>query len=336
MLDFRSDTVTKPTEEMRKAMYEAEVGDDVYEDDITMNTLEDKLAKMLGKEAGLFVPSGTFSNQLALATHTNKGEEIIVMENAHIMIDEVGAAGMLSGITVRGAKCVNGGYDMDSLRKVFREDKDIHFPDTTLICMEVAHGNGAVCSLDHMKEVYEFAHERNVPVHLDGARLFNAAISLGVNAEDIAKYADTISVCISKGLCSPIGSILVGDKEFIQKARRFRKAMGGGMRQVGVLAAPGHIALDKMIDRLVEDHENAKYFSKEIAKFDCIEVMADRVDSNMVFFKVFKDVALEEELLKDGILANGSENDEYRIVMHNDVDREAVDQLLDSMRRILL
>ncbi len=333
MLDFRSDTVTKPTEEMRKAMYEAEVGDDVYEDDITVNTLEEKLAKMLGKEAGLFVPSGTFSNQLALATHTKKGEEVIVMENSHIMIDEVGAAGMISGITIRGAKCVNGGYDMESLRHVYREDEDIHFPDTTLICMEVAHGNGSVCSIDHMKEVYDFAKEREVPVHLDGARIFNAAISLGVDASEIAKYADTISVCISKGLASPIGSILVGSKAFIARARRYRKLMGGGLRQVGVLAAPGHISLDKMIDRLKEDHDNAQYFSKEIAKFDCVEVMADRVDINMVFFKLFKDIKLEEVLLKEGILINGAENDEYRIVMHNDVDRKAVDKLLESIKK---
>ncbi len=334
MMDFRSDTVTKPTEEMRRAMYEAEVGDDVYGDDPTVNELEKLAADLLGKDAALFVPSGTFSNQLAIMTHTRRGDEIIVLEDSHILLHEAGAAGLLSGVNVRTAKSYVGDYDLSELERIYRED-DIHYPVTSLICLENAHGNGKVINLLHMKEVYEFASSRGVSVHLDGARIFNAATFLGEDVREIAKYADSVSMCLSKGLCSPIGSILLGDRDFIKKAKRNRKKMGGALRQAGVLAACGIISLEKMTKRLYEDHDNANYFALLADEIEEIEIEWDRGDINMIFFTLSLDIELEEELAKRDILINPPEFGEYRIVMHNDVTRENVDCLIIAIKEII-
>ncbi len=334
MMDFRSDTVTKPTEEMRKAMFEAEVGDDVYGDDPTVNELEKLAADLLGKDAALFVPSGTFSNQLAIMTHTRRGDEVIVLEDSHILLHEAGAAGLLSGVNLRAARSYIGDYDLNELKRLYRED-DIHHPVTSLICLENAHGNGKVIDLLHMKEVYEFANSRDVSVHLDGARIFNAATFLGEDVKEIAKYADSVSMCLSKGLCSPVGSILLGDKDFIKKARRNRKKMGGALRQAGVLAACGIVSLEKMTKRLYEDHDNANYFALLADEIEEIEIEWDRCDINMIFFKSSLDLELEEELAKRDILINPQEFGEYRIVMHNGITRENVDCLIIAIKEII-
>ncbi len=336
VVDLRSDTVTKPTKAMRDAMYNAEVGDDVYGDDLTVKELEMKMAEILGKEAGLFVPSGTFSNQLAILTHTSRGDEVIALDNSHIILHEVGAASLISGVTIRTVKSILGEYDIDELKNTIRHGDDIHYPKTSLVCIENAHGNGKVVTLAHLKEVYDIAKQNNLNIHLDGARIFNAAISLDVTAKEIADYADTVSVCLSKGLCAPIGSVLVGNKEFIEKARKYRKLMGGGLRQVGILASAGLVALDQMIDRLEIDHNNADYLAVCLDEIDCIDIMWDRLDINMVYFKLNSNIKIENELIKRNIIINPVfEEGLYRFVTHNEITKEDVDKVVIAMKEII-
>lgn len=218
-IDLRSDTVTMPTEEMREAMARAVVGDDVYGDDPTVKLLEEKAASIVGKEAALFVPSGTMGNQLAVLTHTKRGDEIIVEENCHIVQHEVGAAALISGVQLRTIKGLNSIMSAAQVEAGIRED-DIHYPETGLICIENALSNGHVVPLNNMKDVYEAAQKHHIPVHLDGARLFNAADYLGVNASTVTQYTDSVMFCLSKGLCAPVGSMLAGKREFIEKAKR--------------------------------------------------------------------------------------------------------------------
>lgn len=338
IIDMRSDTVTQPTEEMRRAMYEAEVGDDVYEDDPTMKELEKLGARLLGKEAALFVPSGTFGNQLALLTHCQRGDEVILEENSHIVVHEVGASAVIAGVQLRTVRGNNGAMNPENVKKAIRED-DIHFPRTGLICMENAHSCGSVLPLDNMKEIYKIAKEHNIPVHMDGARIFNAAIALGVDASKVAQYGDSINFCLSKGLAAPVGSLLAGSTEFIAKARKNRKLMGGGLRQAGILAAAGIVALNTMVDRLKEDHENARLFADEISKIDKIKVKRDRLHINMVFFEI-KDNSIEspelvEALKQRGIKINGIDNNEYRFVTNKDVTREDVLYVAEVLKEIV-
>lgn len=338
IIDMRSDTVTLPTEEMRRAMCEAEVGDDVYEDDPTMKELEQLGAKLLGKEAGLFVPSGTFGNQLALLTHCQRGDEVILEENSHIIEHEVGGSAVIAGVQLRTVKGKNGAMNPEDVKKVIRED-DIHYPKTGLICMENAHSCGAVLPLDNMRAIYKIGVEQDIPVHIDGARIFNAAISLGVEVSEVAQYGDSINLCLSKGLAAPVGSLLIGSKEFIAKARKNRKLMGGGMRQAGILAAAGIVALNKMIDRLKEDHENAKLFAEEISRIDKIKVKMDRLDINMVYFEIQGSTIRSEELVevlkKKGIKINGIDKGEYRFVTNKDVTREDVLYVVEVLKEIV-
>lgn len=338
IIDMRSDTVTLPTEEMRKAMYEAEVGDDVYEDDPTMKKLEELGARLLGKEAAVFVPSGTFGNQLALLTHCLRGDEVILEENSHIIEHEVGASAVIAGVQLRTVRGKNGAMKPEDVRRVIREN-DIHYPKTGLICMENAHSCGAVLPLENMREIYKIARENNIPVHIDGARIFNAAISLGVDVSEVASYGDSINFCLSKGLAAPVGSLLTGSKEFIDRARKNRKLMGGGMRQAGILAAAGIVALNKMVDRLREDHENAKLFADEISKIDKIKVKRDRLDINMVYFEI-KDSRVEspeliEALRKKGIKINGIDKGEYRFVTNKDVTKEDVMYVAEVLKGLV-
>lgn len=338
IIDMRSDTVTLPTEEMRRAMYEAEVGDDVYEDDPTMKKLEELGARLLGKEAALFVPSGTFGNQLALLTHCLRGDEVILEENSHIIVHEVGASAVIAGVQLRTLRGNNGAMNPEDVRKAIRED-DIHFPKTGLICMENAHSCGSVLLLENMKEIYKIAREHNIPVHIDGARIFNAATALGADVSKVAQYGDSINCCLSKGLAAPVGSLLAGTSEFIAKARKNRKLMGGGLRQAGILAAAGIVALNTMVERLKEDHENAKLFADEISKIDKIKVKRDRLDINMVFFEIqgstVKSPEFVEAFKQKGIKINGIDNNEYRFVTNKDVTREDVLYAADVLKEIV-
>ena len=258
-IDLRSDTVTKPTQKMRDAMFEAMVGDDVFHDDPTMNELEEIVARKLGKDAGVFIPSGTFSNQLALFTHCKQGQEVIVDQFAHIVQHESGASPVISGVQLFTLESDLGVWDLNKLEKMIKK-RSISTTETKLICIENAY-NGRALPLDYFAQVKKIADQHGVKVHLDGARIFNAAVALGVEVCQIAEYADTVSVCLSKGLGAPIGSVLVGPKDFIDEARLKRKVMGGGMRQVGILAAAGKIAIEEMSKRLYIDHENAAYMA---------------------------------------------------------------------------
>ncbi|XMB87010.1 low-specificity L-threonine aldolase [Mycoplasmatota bacterium WC44] len=333
-IDLRSDTVTKPTLKMRQAMANAIVGDDVYEDDPTVIELEALAAKILNKEAALFVPSGTFSNQLAIMTHTNRGDEIIVEENAHIKKYEVGAVAVLANANMYSVPGELGKMDLDKLKSAIRGE-DIHYPKTSLICLENAH-DGIAIDLDYIENVFQIAKDNDIKVHLDGARLFNAAVALDVDASEITKYADTISICLSKGLCAPVGSILVGEIEFIKKARKYRKMLGGGMRQVGILAAAGIIALEEMTKRLHIDHDNAKYLANELDKFEYIEVDKDRLDINMVFFKMDhpKKYELDQILLEDGIVVGSYNRAGFRFACHNDISKEDVEKVINCFKKI--
>ena len=236
-IDLRSDTVTQPTQQMREAMFNAQVGDDVYGDDPTMNELEKKAAEMLGKEAALFMASGTMGNAVAVMSHTSRGDEIILSDTAHIVAHEVGGAAVLSQAFVRTLHFENGIFDAEQIRSAIRDRSNIHYPRTGLICVEEPLATGKVVPLDKLQAVYKMAKEEGLPVHMDGARIFNAATALGVDVKEIAACADSVMFCLSKGLCAPVGSMLVGSREYIERARRNRKMLGGGMRQCGFLAS---------------------------------------------------------------------------------------------------
>lgn len=334
-IDLRSDTVTMPTEEMRQAIANAQVGDDVYGDDPTINKLEQLAAEKLGKEAAIFVPSGTFGNQLALLTHCRRGQEIILGKNNHIVVHEVGASAVIAGVQLRTLETNNGTMDPKNVEKAIRVD-DIHEPETGLICVEEAHGCGAVVSLENLKEIKQIAEKHSIPVHMDGARIFNAAVALGVTAKEVAACCDTVMFCLSKGLAAPAGSMVAGSKAFIDKARKNRKLMGGGMRQVGLLAAAGIIALDKMTERLHEDHENARYMAKRLSEIAGVEVIKDRLDIDMVFFTMSEEVIPEKVLidkfLEKNIKINGAEDGEYRFVAHIGVTKEDIDYVISIMK----
>jgi threonine aldolase len=337
-IDLRSDTVTVPTEAMKKAMFEAEVGDDVYGDDPTVNELEAFAAKLIGKEAALFVPSGTFGNQLALLTHCKRGDEVIVGDDSHIVVHEVGAAAVIAGVQLRTLKSNKGELDPNEVESKIR-GIDIHFPDTGLICLENAHSNGRVISLENMHSIYSMAKRHNLPVHLDGARLFNAATYLKVDVKEVTQYCDSVMFCLSKGLCAPVGSILAGSKEFIIKARRGRKLMGGGLRQAGFLAAAGLVALKEMVSRLAEDHENALYMATELSKIPGIKVNIEDVHIDMVYFNVngtgCNSDKLVQEFYNRGIKINPAENGEFRFVTNYWISREDVLYAVNTLKELL-
>jgi threonine aldolase len=336
-IDLRSDTVTWPTDEMREAMFRAEVGDDVYGDDPTVNKLEEYAAAIVGKEAALFVPSGTFGNQLALFSHCQRGNEVILGNDCHIVQHEVGAASVIAGVQLRTLTSNKGVLDPLQIEKTIRGE-DLHFPATGLVCMENAHSNGRVIPLDNMSAIYDVAHSHNIPVHLDGARLFNAAAYLKADAREITRYCDSVMLCLSKGLCAPVGSMLAGTREFITVARKKRKLMGGGLRQAGILAAAGLIALDKMRLRVGEDHENALLLARELAQIPGVEVNIDDIHINMVYFELsipIDDEYLVEEMHKQNILINPIENGVYRFVTHYWVTPADIERVAVAMKNIL-
>ncbi|KLE15474.1 threonine aldolase [Clostridium sp. C8] len=325
---------------MKEAMFKAEVGDDVYGDDPTIIKLENLAAEIIGKEAALFVPSGTFGNQLALFTHCKRGSEVILADSNHIIAHEVGASSIIAGVQLRSIDSNNGVIKPNEIEKRIRfEDEDIHFPSTSLICVENAHSSGNVLSLGEMDEIYTVAKKYNLPVHLDGARVFNASASLNVDVKEITKYCDSIMFCLSKGLCAPVGSVLAGSKEFIAKARKKRKLMGGGLRQAGFLAAAGIVALNDMTKRLNEDHENAKLLASELNKLPEINVNLDNVKINMVFFS-FKDNSIDTKnlvkfFLENNIKINDAENGLMRFVTHYWVTKDDIYKIVSVLKSFL-
>ena len=337
IIDLRSDTVTQQTQAMRDAMLVAEVGDDVYRDDPTVNELEKLAAKILGKEAALFVTSGTMGNQLALMAQTRRGDEVIVSANCHIFEHEVGGAAVLSGANLRMLYFEDGMPDAQSIEAAIRPD-DIHEPQTALICLENALANGRVVPAALMAEIYQMAQKHKIPLHIDGARLFNAAAAQGVDVKELTKSCDTVMCCLSKGLCAPVGSMLAGPRDVIERARKYRKMLGGGMRQAGFLAAAGIIAIRDMPARLHIDHENAAHLADRLAGLDGV-TLDRRPEINMVFFHIDRPQkeldAIPAKMLKKGFKISPAENGRFRWLTNNDVTRQDVDSAVDALASIL-
>jgi threonine aldolase len=350
-IDLRSDTVTKPTEGMRRAIAAAEVGDDVFGEDPTALRLEERTASLLGKEAGLFVASGTMGNLVALLTHAGRGDEIVLGDRSHTFLYEVGGCAGLGGIHPHVLPNRDDGtLDPSAVEAAIRDASDVHFPRTRVICLENTHNRcgGVALSVEYCDAVGALAKRHGLAVHLDGARLFNAALARGVEPARFARSADSVMICLSKGLGAPVGSVLCGDRAFIDEARRMRKAVGGGMRQVGVLAAAGLYALEHHVDRLAEDHANAARLAAGIDELDGLscEQAREGAWSNLVYFSVDGKTigrpdldarALAKRLKAQGVLALplGSDRARIRMVTHLDVSRSDVDAALDALRSAL-
>lgn len=332
--DFRSDTVTKPSAPMRKAMAEAEVGDDVYRDDPTVNRLEERAAELMGKEAALFAPSGTQTNLLAILTHCGRGDEYIVGQDGHSYKYEGGGAAIFGSIVPQPIEFEpDGTLDLVKVKAKIKP-LDIHFARTKLLCLENTNW-GRVLPMDYLARASEFAKQHHLSTHLDGARIFNAAVKLKIPAVQIARYFDTVSFCLSKGLGAPVGSLLCGKREFIEEARRWRKVLGGGMRQAGILAAAGLYALEHNIDRLEEDHANAALLTEKLKSMSEIEVLPYSGITNMVFAYLRKGTpeGLASFLKDRGILI--TVRNPLRLVTHLDVDRNAVLSLVEGIKDYL-
>ena len=341
-IDLRSDTVTKPTPEMREAMAEAEVGDDVYMDDPTVNRLQEKAAEMLGKQDALFVPSGTMGNLLALLVHCQRGDEVIVGDRSHIYSNEAGGMSALGGIHPRPINNQPDGMlsPEDILASI--QTEDVHHTITRLVCLENTHNacGGVPLSVAYTLAVGEIARKNNLSLHIDGARIFNAAAALDVPVRDLVEPADSVMFCLSKGLAAPVGSVLVGSKGFIARARHLRKMLGGGMRQVGVLAAAGLISLEKMTKRLGQDHARAKKLAEGLMQVRGLVLDAGTASTNMVYFNLAEDVNLTidqitDEMKKRGVLIDAAGNRRFRLVTHYWVDDTSVEQAVKALGQVL-
>jgi threonine aldolase len=335
-IDLRSDTVTKPSPEMRAAMAAAEVGDDVFGEDPTVNELQEVVARMFDKEAGLFVASGTMGNQLAVRTHTQPGNEIILEADAHIFKYEAGAAGMLSGVITKILPGVSGILTADQIDRSVNRTDDIHAAPTGLIALENTHNRagGTIYPIDEIEKISDVAHRRKIPFHLDGARIMNACVATNIKPMEYGKHFDSLSICLSKGLGAPVGSVLVGTKLFIDKARYFRKAFGGGMRQAGILAAAGLFALRHNVDKLREDHLKAKKLAESVAELRSFSIDLSTVQTNIVIFNVNSGTSYEiiEKLRSNGILAIPFSDVKIRFVTHLDLSMEDIDHTITTLR----
>jgi threonine aldolase len=337
IVDLRSDTVTKPTPAMREAMCQAEVGDDVFAEDPTINRLEQMASEMLGKEAALFVASGTMGNLVALLTHCGRGDEVILGDRCHIYICEQGGMAALGGITPRAIpNQLDGTLRSEHLAGAIRGD-DIHFPRSRLVCLENTHNdcNGSPLTENFTELIVELAHSKGLLIHMDGARIFNAAVALAVDVKRLVSEVDSVMFCLSKGLGAPVGSLLCGSDDFIERARRTRKVVGGGMRQAGIIAAAGIVALEQMVDRLAEDHVRAKHLAEGLMQIPGVRVAP--VETNIVYFWLTEEVLLTHddavnELAKHGVLLLG--NGRLRAVTHHWIDEEDIERVLKAMRKV--
>jgi len=339
-IDLRSDTVTKPTSAMRKAMAEAEVGDDVFGEDPTVNALQEKVARLLGKEAALFVPSGTMANQLSIKSHTQPGDEVIVEASSHPYNFEGGAGAALSGIQFRCLQGLRGTLEPSQIEEAIRR-ADHHFPVTRLVCLENTHnrGGGSIFPLEKMADIYRLSKSRGLLVHLDGARLWNASVATRIKPSEYAQWADSVSVCLSKGLGAPIGSLVAGSKLFVDRAHRFRKMFGGGMRQVGIIAAAGIYALDHHLERLREDHQNATRLAVGLKEFKGVSIDPRHVQTNIVIFDLAgtatRGSQLAESMKREGVLIHAIGKTQIRLVTHLDVTAEDIEKTLKVFEKIL-
>jgi len=337
-IDLRSDTVTQPTEAMREAMARAPVGDDVYGEDPTVRALEERAAHLLGKEAGLFCPSGTMANLLGVLSQTQPGDELLCDVESHVYYYEVGGVSRIGGVIPRTLPGDRGRLTPEQVTAALRQP-DIHFPPTTLLCLENSHnrGGGSTYSVEETEALCRVAHAHGLRVHLDGARLFNAAIAQGVPAAQLAAPADTVMISLSKGLSAPVGSILCGPAETIARAPKLRKLLGGGMRQAGVLAAAGLIALEQMVDRLVEDHARARRLAAALAEIPGIELDPATVETNIVIFQLAQ---MDEKtflgaLRAQGVLAGSPAPGRIRMVLHRHIGDGELEQAIRAVRRVM-
>jgi threonine aldolase len=342
MIDLRSDTVTKPTPAMRRAMAEAEVGDDVYGEDPTVNRLQERAAEIFGKEAALFVPTGSMGNQIAVKLHTKPGHEVIIEERGHIFNYEMGTPAVVSGVMIRPVRAANdnGMLTWAEIESALHINQPYYACPTGLICLENTHnfGGGSVMSPEQTSEICKNAHNLNLPVHLDGARIFNSAVSQNETVANLSKDCDSVQFCLSKGLGAPVGSMLLGKKDFIEEARTWRKRFGGGMRQVGILAAAGLIALEESPKRLHIDHENAKRLAEGVANLRGISIDAEKVQSNIVIFDVSATGKTSAEIcsgLKDNQLYAIPFGSSIRMVTHCDVSRDDIETTLNCLKKII-
>jgi threonine aldolase len=340
--DFRSDTVTRPTDAMRRAMAEAEVGDDVYRDDPTVNALQVKASQLLGKEDALFATSGTMGNLLAALAYCQRGDEVIMGEKGHTFLHEAGGVSALGGVVIHTVpNQVDGMLGLLDLEGALRSE-DIHEPRSRMVILENTQNacGGMAISVDYTNQVAAFAREHGLAYHIDGARIFNAAIKLNVPAVELVRQADSVTFCLSKGLCCPVGSVLCGTHDFIERARRLRKMLGGGMRQAGILAAAGIYALDHLVDRLAEDHQRASLLAEGLADIKGLSLAKGSPYTNMVFVHVQEDSKLSsgelvKQLKENGILVNESGKNELRFVTHHDVQDDAVESCLRVLPDLL-
>ena len=339
-IDLRSDTVTKPTPAMRAAMQAAEVGDDVFHEDPTVQRLEEHVASILGKEAALFVPSGTMSNQICVKVHTQPGDELLCDVNCHIYRYEAGGPAILSSVTCRTLDGDNGILELSQLQDKIRPLDD-HQVRTRLVTLENTHnrGGGKIYPLEKIQEISQWAHENGLIMHLDGARLWNAIVATGVPGAEWARFFDSVSVCFSKGLGAPVGSALVGSREFVTKARRIRKLFGGGMRQAGIIAAAALYALDHHIERLEEDHRNAQVIAQAVADTPGLQLAPAEVETNLIFAQIDADLGTAKDvagkLKEHHILALPVGPQMMRMCTHLDVSAAQAERVADSIRRVL-
>ena len=340
-VDLRSDTITLPTKEMLDAITGAELGDDVFQEDPTVNRLEDLAATKFNKEAALFVPSGTMANLVAVLSHCQRGDEVVLGDQAHTFLYEAGGISAFGGVHSRQIpNQEDGTLLLEDIKKSIRKE-DVHFPPTRLICLENTHNRclGMPLSVDYTNSVTEIAKNNSLSVHVDGARIFNAAVSLDVSVTELTDNIDSVSFCLSKGLSAPAGSMLCGNKDFIEKARRNRKALGGGMRQAGVLAAAGLVALEKMTDRIIDDHENARTLAEGISNIEGIRINLDRVMTNIIYFSLdhpkVSGALLLEKMAEKNIHFFELGPSWFRLVTHAGVSKGDVDAVVGEFERIL-
>jgi len=340
LIDLRSDTVTKPTPEMRKAMFEAEVGDDVLGEDPTTNALQEKAAHLLGKEAALFVASGTMGNQLSIKAHTQPGDEVIIEGGGHAMNLEGGAGAVISGVQFSGIPGNRGIFDAAQVEEAIRAE-DAHLPVSRLVVIENTHnrGGGSVFPLKNILEIREVCTRRGVRMHMDGARLWNACVASGISPQEYAAPFDSVSVCLSKGLGCPAGSLVLGSKDFIKRVHRFRKMVGGGMRQIGFLSAAGIYALDHHIKRMEEDHRKAKKLAQGLATIKNIRINPEEVETNILFFDVSPSERTAKEVaaatIKRGVRVHPTAKTSIRCVTHLDVSFDEIDQALEVIAGVM-
>jgi threonine aldolase len=339
-IDLRSDTVTLPTEEMLEAIRHAKLGDDVYGEDPTVNELEAKAAERMGKEAALLVPSGTMANLVSLMSNTKRGDLVILESQAHLYWYEVGGISAVAGLLpwpVKSEFGVLNPYDVEAAIR----PKNIHFPEPALVCMENTHNRhgGTVVSPEQLRAIGEVARAHGMRFYMDGARIFNAAVALGVDVKEFTRHVDNLMFCLSKGLSCPVGSLVVGSKDFIERARKNRKVLGGGMRQAGIIAAAGIVALDQMVDRLADDHRNARVLAEGCAKVEGLRVDLARVQTNIVVVDIdglgVEDGVFVSKLKENGVLAGAIGKGKVRFVTHWGIEREDVETALDAIRSVV-